>query len=217
MHCEYVWDLQSLVSDQIPSLYARFEAAPASPGAPSSLRLHVSCVCRLTEKLLDVCKNPVFAGFNHNLFEAAAALVTATRSDAATLAALEERLLKAFDVVLGQDVLEFQPYVFQLLALLIDSAPQLRPEYVDVRVCSFAELVIHRLLARTFLFFILWCLIWVAGPRLFGTCGPRPSTCMPPSLLQPAPTCSSSWRSLLARRRDRCARLLLCCTVFRSF
>jgi hypothetical protein len=95
-----------------------------------------SLCCRLTNKLLEVCKNPVFAGFNHYLFESAAALIVATRGDEATLQSLEGRLCKVFDLVLQHDGQEFHPYVFQIFALIIDSSPSLRPQYLDVRPLS---------------------------------------------------------------------------------
>jgi CAS/CSE protein, C-terminus len=93
-------------------------------------------VHRLTAKMLEVCANPVFAAFNHYLFEAVAALISAARGDAAALASLEQRVFAAFDVVLQRDVQEFHPYVFQVFALLIVAAPELRPEYLDVRFAS---------------------------------------------------------------------------------
>ena len=90
-------------------------------------------MCRLTAKLLEVCKNPVFAGFNHYLFESVAALLVAARGDAATLASLETRIFGAFEIVLQQDVQEFHPYVFQVFALVLSASKELRPEYVEAR------------------------------------------------------------------------------------
>lgn len=87
----------------------------------------------MTAKLLEVCKNPRFAGFNHCLFDAVAALINATAADVPTLKLLEDKLFPCFDHVLQQDVQEFQPYVFQIFALLIVRNQELRPEYVDVR------------------------------------------------------------------------------------
>lgn len=90
----------------------------------------------MTTKLLEVCKNPRFAGFNHCLFDAVAALICATASDAATLEALEVKLFPCFDHVLQAEVEEFQPYVFQVFALLIAKSQQLQRAYVDVRTTS---------------------------------------------------------------------------------
>jgi len=87
----------------------------------------------MTAKLLDVCRNPRFAGFNHSLFDAVAALINATATDSPTLTLLEDKLFPCFDHVLQQDVQEFQPYVFQIFALLIIRNQELRPEYIDVR------------------------------------------------------------------------------------
>ena len=86
-----------------------------------------------TAKLLEVCKNPRFAGFNHCLFDAVAALICATASDPATLKALEDKLFPCFDHVLQTEVEEFQPYVFQVFSLLIVKSQQLQRAYVDVR------------------------------------------------------------------------------------
>ena len=90
----------------------------------------------MTAKLLEVCKNPRFAGFNHCLFDAVAALICATASDPATLKALEDKLFPCFDHVLQAEVEEFQPYVFQVFALLIVKSQQLQRAYVDVRATS---------------------------------------------------------------------------------
>jgi exportin-2 (importin alpha re-exporter) len=52
---------------------------------------------------------------------------------AAALATLEDTLFPPFDVVLQQDVQEFHPYVFQVLAQLVELSPRdrpLRPEYL---------------------------------------------------------------------------------------
>ena len=79
--------------------------------------------------LIEVCKNPKSPGFNHYLFESVAALVRyGVAADTSNLPKFEVTLFPAFDVVLTQDVQEFQPYVFQVLAQLIDlSAVPLRP------------------------------------------------------------------------------------------
>lgn len=92
-----------------------------------------SCRCRITSKLQQVCQNPTVAGFNHSLFDAAAALVAATQGDAAVRASLEARLLAAVDMVLQRDVEEFLPYVVQLLAQLLTVAPEPQAQYLDVR------------------------------------------------------------------------------------
>lgn len=104
----------------------------------------------MTGKLLEVCKNPVFAGFNHYLFESVAALLVAARGDAATLSSLETRIFGAFEIVLQQDVQEFHPYVFQVFALVLSASKELRPEYVEVRreLCGFAALLGHDLTPR---------------------------------------------------------------------
>jgi exportin-2 (importin alpha re-exporter) len=78
--------------------------------------------------LAEVCKNPKSPGFNHYLFESVAALVRyGVAADPANLTKAEDLLFPAFDSVLTQDVQEFHPYVFQVLAQLIElSLPPLR-------------------------------------------------------------------------------------------
>jgi exportin-2 (importin alpha re-exporter) len=132
--------------------------ASVAPAAPAALRA-------LVAMLMDVCRNPRSPGFNHYLFEAVAALVRATAAAAgsplalaaqgtgaasaaalaapppdpaalsAALALLEDTLFPPFDVVLQQDVQEFHPYVFQVLAQLVELSPPgkpLRPEYLAI-------------------------------------------------------------------------------------
>lgn len=82
----------------------------------------------LTGMLLEVCKNPKSPGFNHYLFESVAALIKhGTAADPTNLIKFEDTLFGPFDVVLQQDVQEFHPYVFQILAQLIElNTPPLR-------------------------------------------------------------------------------------------
>ena len=63
------------------------------------------CLERLAAMLLEVCKNPTQPGFNHYLFESAAALIrVSAAADAAKAAELETALFPAFNIVLQQDV-----------------------------------------------------------------------------------------------------------------
>jgi hypothetical protein len=75
----------------------------------------------LTAVLVRVCGNPANPTFNHFLFETVASLmrsVCAQRAEAA--ADFEAMLMPPFQGVLSKDVAEFLPYVFQLLAELLE-------------------------------------------------------------------------------------------------
>jgi exportin-2 (importin alpha re-exporter) len=63
------------------------------------------CLQALAGMLLEAAKNPKCPGFNHQLFEAAAALVRhGAAADPANLGRFEATLFPAFDAVLQQDV-----------------------------------------------------------------------------------------------------------------
>jgi len=86
---------------------------------------------QLTTALQRVCKNPANPHFNHYLFECLALLVrsscsTASNMDPVTASARMETLLfPPFQLVLSQDIVEFVPYVFQVLAQLLYFRPKL--------------------------------------------------------------------------------------------
>ncbi|CAK9858088.1 unnamed protein product [Sphagnum jensenii] len=90
------------------------------------------CLAELTGILVEVCKNPSNPSFNHYLFEAVAALVKkACRRDPEQVVVFENMLLPVFQNVLEQDVTEFAPYVFQIMAQLIESRrPPLPQNYI---------------------------------------------------------------------------------------
>lgn len=76
---------------------------------------------RLTEILVQVSKNPSRPHFNHYLFETISLsikIVCKTEPNAVT--SFEEALFPIFQNILQQDILEFMPYVFQMLSLLLD-------------------------------------------------------------------------------------------------
>lgn len=76
---------------------------------------------QLSDTLLAVARNPTQPGFNHYLFESIAALVKyGCEADAANAAACEEVLFPPFQIILQEDVQEFHPYVFQVLAQLVE-------------------------------------------------------------------------------------------------
>ncbi len=82
----------------------------------------------LTAALVRVCKNPVNPHYNHYLFESIAVLVrsvcgTGTSYSEGACSRFESLLFPPFQNVLAQDVAEFVPYVFQVLAQLLSSRP----------------------------------------------------------------------------------------------
>lgn len=76
---------------------------------------------RLTEILAEVAKNPSRPNFNHFLFETLAlAVKIVCKAQAQAVASFEEALFPVFHGILQQDILEFMPYVFQMLSLLLE-------------------------------------------------------------------------------------------------
>lgn len=76
---------------------------------------------RLTEILDTVSKNPSRPHFNHYLFETLAlAIKIVCTAEAAAVSSFEEAFFPIFQNILQQDILEFMPYVFQMLALLLE-------------------------------------------------------------------------------------------------
>lgn len=87
----------------------------------------------LMKSLEKVCKNPINPHYNHYLFECLALSVKAacgTGVGAVTEAQLiacgkfESFLFPLFQTVLSQDIAEFVPYVFQILAQLLNARPK---------------------------------------------------------------------------------------------
>jgi len=76
---------------------------------------------KLTNALGRVCKNPKNPQYNHYLFESIAVLVKSVciATPAAT-AAFEALLFPPFQTILQMEVTEFIPYVFQVLAQLLE-------------------------------------------------------------------------------------------------
>lgn len=76
---------------------------------------------RLTEILTVVAKNPSQPHFNHFLFETLSlAVKIVCKAQPAAVSSFEEALFPVFQDILQQDVLEFMPYVFQMLSLLLE-------------------------------------------------------------------------------------------------
>lgn len=75
----------------------------------------------LTKKLELVAKNPSRPHFNHYLFETLAlAIKIVCKSEISTVGQFEEHLFPIFQEILQQDIMEFMPYVFQMLSLLLE-------------------------------------------------------------------------------------------------
>ncbi|KAL7539729.1 hypothetical protein ACHAXR_009544 [Thalassiosira sp. AJA248-18] len=80
---------------------------------------------KLTEALARVAKNPKNPQYNHFLFESIAVLIRAVcTKDSAHTAAFEQFLFPPFQTVLQMEVVEFTPYVFQLLAQILEFRPE---------------------------------------------------------------------------------------------
>lgn len=76
---------------------------------------------RLTDILIVVAKNPSRPHFNHFLFETLSlAVKIVCKAQPAAVSSFEEALFPVFQDILQQDVLEFMPYVFQMLSLLLE-------------------------------------------------------------------------------------------------
>ena len=78
----------------------------------------------LSKKMLDVAKNPGKAKFNHYMFEAMSSAVRFTcDANPAAVAQFEAKLFQPFELMLthqGVGIPEFQPYVFQILAQMLE-------------------------------------------------------------------------------------------------
>ena len=81
-------------------------------------------VVALNAILARVTRNPANPTFNHFMFESLASIMRSTVGARAEAAGdFEGLLFPHARTVLDSEVLEFQPYMFQLLALLLDLAP----------------------------------------------------------------------------------------------
>lgn len=87
----------------------------------SSMPFMAMALPRLTEILTQVAKNPSRPSFNHYLFETLSlAIKIVCKAEANAVNSFEEALFPVFEGILQQDILEFMPYVFQLLSLLLE-------------------------------------------------------------------------------------------------
>lgn len=74
---------------------------------------------QLVQVLMAIARNPTQPGFNHYLFESIGALIRFGCSLENVLSA-EAVLFPPFQTILQEDVQEFHPYVFQILAQLVE-------------------------------------------------------------------------------------------------
>jgi exportin-2 (importin alpha re-exporter) len=80
---------------------------------------------KLASALDRVMKNPRNPGFNHSLFESIALLVkNCCSADPTKTVELEALLFPPFQHILQMEVAEFSPYVFQILAQLLEYRPE---------------------------------------------------------------------------------------------
>jgi exportin-2 (importin alpha re-exporter) len=80
---------------------------------------------KLTTALAKVAKNPKNPQYNHFLFESIAVLIRSVcTKDSAYTTAFEQFLFPPFQTVLQMEVVEFTPYVFQLLAQILEFRPE---------------------------------------------------------------------------------------------
>ena len=88
------------------------------------------CIEELKTILGRVCANPSNPSFNHYLFETIASLVRYICAATPTAVdAFEGMLFPPFQQVLQADIAEFTPYVFQVLAQLLECRPSLSAAY----------------------------------------------------------------------------------------
>ena len=94
---------------------------------PECAPVAVVCMERLAALLMAQARNPRNPLISHYLFEAMALVVRHTAGQAELAAQLEALVFPPFQAVLQADVAEFAPYVFQILAQLLEARPSPLP------------------------------------------------------------------------------------------
>ncbi|CAE7469287.1 cse1l [Symbiodinium natans] len=84
----------------------------------------------LSAILLAMSANPSNPVFNHYLFEAVASIVKVCVP--AQPDAVESALLPTFGQILERNVVDFLPYTFQIMGLLLDASPSIKPLYTQL-------------------------------------------------------------------------------------
>ncbi|XP_009336759.2 exportin-2 [Pyrus x bretschneideri] len=102
--------------------------------ADISFEIADPCIKGLTLLLNKACENPKNPIFNHYLFESVAVLVKrACGKNASLISLFETSLFPSLQKILGEDVTEFFPYAFQLLAQLVElNNPPISPSYMHI-------------------------------------------------------------------------------------
>ncbi|KAG9143956.1 hypothetical protein Leryth_021624 [Lithospermum erythrorhizon] len=92
------------------------------------------CISGLAIVLMRVCGNPKNPIFNHYLFESVAIIIRrGSEKDPSLLSDFEKELFPILQKVLNQQILEFYPYTFQLLAQLVElNRPPLPQHYMQI-------------------------------------------------------------------------------------
>lgn len=76
---------------------------------------------KLTKILGRVCKNPTNPSFNHFLFESIAVLIKSLCPNNDNMVnGFEQVLFPSFTKILSESITEFTPYVFQIMAQLLE-------------------------------------------------------------------------------------------------
>eukprot|EP00760_Papus_ankaliazontas_P035876 PhM_4_TR8063/c0_g1_i1/m.76815/K18423/CSE1, CAS, XPO2; exportin-2 (importin alpha re-exporter) len=83
----------------------------------------------LNQQLISLAKNPTNPNYNHNMFESVSAL--ATHHHERHLSSLEGLFWSTFMDILANQVEEFMPYVFQIIAQFVEYRPELNDQYVN--------------------------------------------------------------------------------------
>lgn len=102
---------------------------------------------KLTEKLAMVSKNPSRPNFNHYLFETfALSIKIVCKTHKVAVSSFEEALFPIFQEILQQDVLEFLPYLFQILALLLElrTTQDIPEAYLALFPCLLSSVLFER-------------------------------------------------------------------------
>ena len=111
----------SAENEYVARSIARIMAAAGPEGVAP---LAPTVLARLADLALAAARNPSHPGYNHWLFESVAVVTRAAApAGEPALAAVESALFPAFTTILQNDVAEFHPYTFQLLAQLVEARP----------------------------------------------------------------------------------------------
>ncbi|XP_034952194.1 exportin-2 [Chelonus insularis] len=102
---------------------------------------------KLTEKLEVVARNPSRPNFNHYLFETLSLSIRIVcKSNIMAIGSFEQVLFPIFQGILQQDVQEFMPYVFQILALLLElrTGTEVPESYMALFPCLLSPVLFER-------------------------------------------------------------------------